>query len=188
MKKAFIGLAILGVLIVAYTVLDGFLFDGVRAQKINEQGFQANYFAHDTLSNQACVVLIGGGQWGDYWASEFARRGYAAFSLPYAGAEGLPALPEEIELAYFEKALNWLANQAAVNADKIVLMGASRNAELSLVLASRFPELQAAVRYLSRFRNERGYHSAHRYVQGSHRALPHRRKPWTRGNGQHPGD
>lgn len=145
MKKAFIGLAILGVLIVAYTVLDGFLFDGVRAQKINEQGFQANYFAHDTLSNQACVVLIGGGQWGDYWASEFARKGYTALSLPYAGAEGLAALPEEIELEYFEKALNWLANQAAVDADKIVLMGASRNAELSLVLASTFPELVGGV-------------------------------------------
>ena len=145
MKKAFLGLAILGVFIVAYFVLDSFLFDGIRPQAINEQGFQANYFAQETSSNQACVVLIGGGQWGDYWAAEIAKQGYAGLSLPYVGAEGLPSLPEEIELEYFEKAFNWLATQQAVDAEKILVMGASRNAELSLVLASTFPELVGGV-------------------------------------------
>lgn len=140
MKKVFLGLALLGILAVGYLVLDSFLFEGVRPQEINEQGFQANYFGHDTLSNQLAVVLIGGGQWGDYWASEFAKKGYAALSLPYTHAEGLPPLPENIELEYFEKAINWLRGQEAVDQDKIIVMGASRNAELSLVLASTMPK------------------------------------------------
>ncbi|MEL6253859.1 MAG: acyl-CoA thioester hydrolase/BAAT C-terminal domain-containing protein [Bacteroidota bacterium] len=145
MKKVLLGLASLGILVLGYKVLDSFLFDGVQAQQINEQGFQANYFTQDAFSNRAAVVLVGGGQWGDYWASEFAKQGYAGLSLPYVGREGLPKLPEEIELEYFEKALNWLKNQEAVDADKIIIMGASRNAELSLILASTFPELVGGV-------------------------------------------
>lgn len=56
------------------------------------------------------------------------------------GKEGLPKLPEEIELEYFENAIGWLVEQPEVNPDKVVVMGASRNAELALVLASTFPK------------------------------------------------
>ena len=64
-----------------------------------------------------------------------------SLSLPYHREEGLPALPEEIPLEYFEKAFHWLKNQPQVNPNKIIVMGASRNAELALVIASYYPEL-----------------------------------------------
>jgi hypothetical protein len=32
-------------------------------------------------------------------------------SIPYTGKEGLPKLPEEIDLAYFENAIMWLGKQ-----------------------------------------------------------------------------
>ena len=66
-------------------------------------------------------------------------------SLPYVGKEGLPSLPEEINLEYFEKALNWLKAQPEVDQTKIILMGASRNAELSLIIAATFPVLVSGV-------------------------------------------
>ncbi|WP_052158402.1 acyl-CoA thioester hydrolase/BAAT C-terminal domain-containing protein [Lacinutrix jangbogonensis] len=66
-------------------------------------------------------------------------------SLPYTRKEGLPKLPEEIDLEYFENAIKWLSNQKEVNPHKIVVMGASRNVELALVVASIFPEIVSGV-------------------------------------------
>ncbi|WP_394751066.1 acyl-CoA thioester hydrolase/BAAT C-terminal domain-containing protein [Spongiimicrobium salis] len=138
-----IGLAV--VLIVGYLVADSILFDGVRSKPIHENGFQANYFAQDGIENKTTIILIGGGRWGDYWAQEFAKKEMVGLSLPYSGKEGLPRLPEAIDLEYFERAIEWLGNQKEVNSDKIMVMGASRNAELALVLASTLPKMISGV-------------------------------------------
>ena len=122
-----------------------YLYDGITPVSIKEQKFQGNYFAQSDTIKQPTVVLIGGGQWGDYWAEQIAKKGYASLSLPYTRQEGLPKLAEEINLEYFEEALHWLAKQPAVHPDKIILMGASRNAELALVIASTFPKLTNGV-------------------------------------------
>lgn len=82
---------------------------------------------------------------GDYWGQQFANKGFTGLSIPYTRREGLPKLPEEINLEYFEKALEWLQNQPEVDPDKIIVMGASRNAELALVIASIFPEIVGGV-------------------------------------------
>lgn len=144
-RKYIFGIGIIAFLCVGYLILDNILFNGVKPRVINENGFQANYFVKTDTKKAAAVVLIGGGQWGDYWGRQFANKGFSGLSLPYIGREGLPALPEEIDLEYFEKALEWLEKQPEVDPDKIILMGASRNAELSLVLASTLPELVGGV-------------------------------------------
>jgi len=137
-RKYIIPFAIVIILIVGYLVADSILFDGVRPKAINEFGFQAKYFAKDNVTNKTAIVLIGGGQFGDYWAQEFSNKDMVALSLPYTGIEGLPKLPEDIDLEYFENAIKWLRTQKEVNSEKIVVMGASRNAELALVIASTF--------------------------------------------------
>ncbi|WP_438961891.1 acyl-CoA thioester hydrolase/BAAT C-terminal domain-containing protein [Nonlabens sp.] len=135
----------IALLIVGYFIADSLLFDGVKSRTINENGFQANYFAKNISEKKAAIVLLGGGQWGDYWGQEFANKGFIGVSLPYTGKEGLPKLTEEINLEYFEKALTWLGKQPEVHPDKIIVMGASRNAELSLLIASLFPKYVAGV-------------------------------------------
>ncbi len=144
-RKYIIWIGIIAFLIVGYFIADSFLFNGVKPRSINENGFQANYFVKKDTEKKASIVLIGGGQWGDYWGQQFANRGFSGLSLPYTGREGLPKLPEEINLEYFEKALKWLKKQPEVDPNKIIVMGASRNAELSLVIASIFPELVSGV-------------------------------------------
>jgi dienelactone hydrolase len=144
-NKVIIGISIIVIFIVGYFVLDGILFDGVKPKIINERGFQANYFANKDVKNKAAIVLIGGGQWGNYWGVEFARKDFVGLSLPYTRLDGLPKLSEEIPLEYFEDALIWLREQPEVNPEKIVLMGASRNAELALVIASTLPDLVTGV-------------------------------------------
>ena len=132
-------------LIGGYFLLDSLLFDGIRPRSVSTDGFQANFYAKEGITDQPCVVLVGGGAYGDYWASEFAKSGYTGLSLPYNGQEGLPTLPEEIPLEYFEKAITWAGDQPEVDPKKIIVMGASRNAELSLVIASTLPNLVSGV-------------------------------------------
>ena len=138
-RKYIIGIVITILLVIGYFIADRILFSGVKARTINENGIQANYFVKTNTKRSTSIVLIGGGQWGDYWGQQFANRGYSGLSLPYTQREGLPKLPEEINLEYFEKALAWLKKQPEVDPNKIVVMGASRNAELALLLASVFP-------------------------------------------------
>ncbi len=145
MKKYIIGIGLLAILFVGYLVLDNLLFDGVRPRSINENGFQANYFVKKDIEAKATVVLIGGGSWGDYWGQELAKQGFVGLSLPYIGRAGLPKLPEAIDLGYFEKAIDWLRDQPEVDGAKIMVMGASRNAELALVLGTMYPEMISGV-------------------------------------------
>lgn len=134
------GAAIVVLSIIGYLYLDHLLFDGVQPTYVNERGFKATLFANNDTENRPAIVLIGGGNWGDYWGQEFAKSNYVGLSLPYYRAEGLPQLMEEIPLEYFEKAVLWLMEQPEVNPNKIILMGASRNAELALLVASYFPK------------------------------------------------
>ena len=145
MKKYIIGIGILAILFLGYFVLDSLLFDGVRPRSIQANGFQASYFVKENIEAKATVLLIGGGSWGDYWGQEFAKQGNVGLSIPYTGRAGLPKLPEAIDLAYFEQAITWLRNQPEVDPQKIVVMGASRNAELALVLGTMYPEMISGV-------------------------------------------
>ncbi|MBY8964007.1 palmitoyl-CoA hydrolase [Flavobacterium sp. D11R37] len=139
--KIIIGsIAIVVVLIAGYLILDSILFDGVRPKPVNESEIKATLFAKKDITNQPAIILVGGGEWGDYWGQEFAKAGYVDLSLPYYRLESLPDLMEEIPLEYFEKAIHWLKRQPQVNPEKIVIMGASRNAELALLVGSYFPE------------------------------------------------
>ncbi|MBE16995.1 MAG: acyl-CoA thioester hydrolase/BAAT C-terminal domain-containing protein [Dokdonia sp.] len=144
-KKMIMIVGIVALFMGGYFVLDNMLYTGVRPEAIETNGFRANFYAQDDTSNETTLILIGGGQWGDYWGHEVAQRGMVGLSLPYLGKKELPILPEEIDLVYFENAITWLREQPEVNPDKIVVMGASRNAELALILATSFTETVSGV-------------------------------------------
>lgn len=140
-NKYFLIIGICSLLCIGYFIADNILFDGIRPKNIREKGIHAQLFLPKKGKNNTTVVLLGGGQWGDYWGQYFAKNNFTGLSLAYTRQPGLPLLPEAIDLAYFENALRWLQKQPAVAPNKIVVMGASRNAELALVLAATFPEL-----------------------------------------------
>ena len=147
-KTIFASAIILIFVIGGYFFIDSLLFDGVKPKSIHTETFQGTYFAKDDLDSQPAVVLIGGGDWGNYWGQEFAKANYVGLSLPYYRLEGLPDRMEEIPLEYFEGALRWLSRQPGVHPEKIIVMGASRNAELALVIASYYPTIvRGAIAY-----------------------------------------
>lgn len=139
-KRIIIGISTIIILVVGYFVADSILFEGIKPESLDQDGIKGNYYAAPNTENKTTVLLVGGGQWGNYWGSELAKRGFVGLSLPYTRVEGLPELPEEIPLEYFQKALIWLSEQPEVNSNKIVVMGASRNAELALIIASHYPK------------------------------------------------
>lgn len=132
-RKYIIGIGIIAFLFIGYFILNSLLFTGIKPRQVNENGFQANYFVKNTTEKKASIVLIGGGQWGDYWAQEFAKKGFVGLSRPYAGREGLPKLPEEIDVEYFENAIEWLKNQPEVDPKKIAIMGRRLHQTLELI-------------------------------------------------------
>ncbi|MBI0399944.1 hypothetical protein [Cyclobacterium marinum] len=103
-KKYILIVGMLFLLFGGYFIADKLLFSGVKPRAVDGNGFQANFFAKKSIKNSPTVILVGGGQWGDYWGQQFAQKGLVGLSLPYIGKEGLPELPEEIELTYFENA------------------------------------------------------------------------------------
>lgn len=132
--------ATLTVIIAGYYYVDSILFDGVEPKSINESGIKGTFFSKDKIEKQTTILLIGGGDWGEYWGQELAKANFVGLSLPYHREEGLPKLPEEIPLEYFAKAIDWVKEQPQVNPNKIIVMGASRNAELALLIASHYPD------------------------------------------------
>lgn len=69
--------------------------------------------------------------------------------LAYFSEPGLPPTLSRIPLEYFERALRWLAAQPGVDSRRVVTFGVSRGGELSLLLASTFPQLvHGAVGYV----------------------------------------
>ncbi|MEX1188721.1 MAG: acyl-CoA thioester hydrolase/BAAT C-terminal domain-containing protein [Bacteroidia bacterium] len=141
MKRIFLLIGVPIFLIAAYFIADSILFDGFKPKRINEDGFQGEIFAKAEAKNQTTVIVLGGGDWAHYWGDQFVKQGHVALSLPFLGVSGNPNLPEVYPLEYFEKAISWLGKKPEVNANKILIMGASRNAELALLLASVYPNL-----------------------------------------------
>ena len=83
-KKYIVFAGIVIILIGAYFILDNILFDGIKPEKINQDGCVVNYFANENTTESTAVIMIGGGEWGDYWVGEFAKKGFVGLSLPYS--------------------------------------------------------------------------------------------------------
>lgn len=145
MKKFLIFIAVVVFVVVGYLVVDTLLYTGFKPKEVRENSLYADFYAKDGVSDTTAVVLLGGGQWGAYWGEQIANAGCVALTLPYANRVGLPRLPEEIPLEYFEKAFRYLQAQPEVGKGKIIVMGASRNAELALLLAATFPQYISGV-------------------------------------------
>jgi dienelactone hydrolase len=90
------------------------------------------------------VLVLGGSEGGlsrNPTAELLASHGYDALQLAYFGEPGLPPELERIPLEYLVRALRWLAARPGVDPERLFLLGASRGAELALILGSRFPAL-----------------------------------------------
>lgn len=109
--------------------------------ELRENGLVGDLFIPPSEEALPVVIVLSGSNGGipSGHASLFAANGIAAFALAYSGADDLPPIVKNVPLEYFERAFEWVKNHPRLNG-KIYLYGASRGAELALLLGSMFPD------------------------------------------------
>lgn len=126
--------------------------ENVRITPVHEKGLVGVFYEPAGEGRHPGVLVLSGSGGGIPPASSYtgglASRGYAVFALAYFGVEGLPRSLENIPLEYFGTALDWMLAQPSVDAAHIGVLGASRGAELALLLGSMIPQIRAVVAYM----------------------------------------
>ncbi len=106
-----------------------------------------------TGNKQPLLVGFGGSEGRNAWASkywqktreEFIAKGYAVLAIGYFGLNGTPAILDRIALEEVYAAIYLAKQQKGINADKIILMGGSRGADLALLIASYYPDISGVI-------------------------------------------
>ena len=122
---------------------------GVTRSDVRGDDLYGAFYAPNNASHRPALLLLGGSEGGldviSAMATSFAQEGFAVLALAYFGEEGLPATLENIPLEYFDRALDWLAQQPQVDAARVGVLGWSRGSEAALLLAARRPDVKAVV-------------------------------------------
>jgi dienelactone hydrolase len=122
---------------------------GVSARELTvaQDGLAGHYWTGPLRDRRPVAVLAVGGSEGGYgnaWqAGLLASHGYPVLQLAYFDAPGLPSRLHAIPLEYIERALEWLRARPGVSA--VAMVGASRGAELALLVGATYPDLVQGV-------------------------------------------
>jgi dienelactone hydrolase len=110
------------------------------------QGFVANFSSAAGSEKKIGILALGGAEGGlPTWSAPLAEAGYPVLSVGYFKVEGRPDALEEIALEYFDKPIAWLESGDRCRSGGIVVAGASKGAELALLLASRKKEIVGVI-------------------------------------------
>ena len=113
----------------------------IKSQRISGV-FVGELFYTENPGNKTIVFFGGSGSGlavNSPIATLLASHGFNVLSVAYFGEKGLPARPSEIPLEYFEGVFTWLLKNPITNTKEIRILSMSKGAELSLILASRYP-------------------------------------------------
>jgi pimeloyl-ACP methyl ester carboxylesterase len=133
------------------TITRLFTAPGTRRVPMQVPGMIGTFFVPAGTGPFPTVVVLGGSDGGTHEeaASLLAAHGYASLALAYIQgpnvADGLPRYLVNIQLSYFETALQWLLQQNIVDKNRLTVLGHSRGAELALLLGSIFPQVRAVI-------------------------------------------
>ncbi|NWU68207.1 ACOT3 thioesterase, partial [Pterocles burchelli] len=124
-----------------------FLKEGVMRIPVREGRLKATLFLPPGPGPFPGLIDLYGSGRGlmEYRASLLASRGFVTLALAYVAFEGLPAVPEALELSYFEEGLNFMQKQPQVKDTGIGVLGLSKGADLGLAMAAFLPGIKAAV-------------------------------------------
>lgn len=102
---------------------------------------------------QPLIVALGGGEGGNAWTSDrwkktrdrFIDEGYALLAIGYFGAKCTAADLDRISIDAVHDAIVEAGRNSKVDGEKVAIIGGSKGAELALLLASHFSEIDCVV-------------------------------------------
>lgn len=96
------------------------------------------------------IIILSGSNGGlEKWLARiFASHGYAALTLAYFNYQDLPDNLAEIQLEYFENAIEWMKANKNVMNDNLGLIGGSKGGELALLLGSKYNTFKIIVAWM----------------------------------------
>lgn len=119
-------------------------------QEVATNGLVGELFIPQGKGPFPAVLCIGGSSGGVKTAAAplLAEAGFAALSLGYFGAPGLPAEFAELPLEYFVRGVDWLLEQPMVRGTNVGVTGTSRGSEAALQVATLTSKVGAVVAYV----------------------------------------
>jgi len=123
---------------------------GVTRRPIETEGVVGTLFLPSGIGPHPAVIVLSGGGGGidEHWGAILASHGYAALSLAYFNAPGLPRGLVNIPLEYFENAIRWTRGQPWLRDHFLAVWGPSRGGELALLLGATFPDINAVIAWV----------------------------------------
>lgn len=119
----------------------------VSRREIREHGLVGTLFTPEGTGPHPTVIVLNGSGGGinEARAALYASRGIQALALGYFRAPGLSQYISNTPLEYFKTALDFVTRELSPLGGAPVVSGQSRGGELSLLLASWFPDLIAGI-------------------------------------------
>lgn len=115
---------------------------------VAKNGIDGHYSAPAGANRRPAVLLLGGSEGGNPgWGfpQQFAAHGLPTLQVGYFHGTGLPDKLVNIQLEYFQRALQWLSRQPQVDPRRITVVGISYGSEAALLLGVHYPQLVAQV-------------------------------------------
>lgn len=110
--------------------------------------FTGTLCAPNDGKRHAAMLLLGGSEGGDSMAPlarQFADHGYVTASVAYFKAPGVQPTLVDVPVETVKQAIDAVSARSDVNADRIGVLGLSKGGELSLLVASTYPQIRAVI-------------------------------------------
>lgn len=151
-KYSFTALLLLVLFIAAYVFVAPLTVDTTKLPE-NYGKVNSKLYVAEGNKQQPLFVFFGGSEGGNSMAKQrniserkyYTDQGYAVLGIGYFGMEGIPEGLDRISLNAIYEEIVKASKHPNVNASCIVVAGASKGAELALILASKYPKINAAV-------------------------------------------
>jgi len=99
--------------------------------------------------NRCCAIIDLYGTRGgvnEHRAALLSSHGYAVLALAYFRYKDLPpTLNSDLDLEYFEEAIDWIMKQPGIKKEGVAMVGASLGADLGMLLAAVNPRVKVVV-------------------------------------------
>lgn len=128
----------------------------VMRDDVRSDGLIGVFYCKKGARKRPVVVALGGSEGGlsfaDWIGPKLASRGFAVFGLNYfsppsSAVAGVPTTLKQIPVELLEKARGWLKARPEVDIERFGVVGYSKGGEFTLVLASSYDWINAAVAY-----------------------------------------